>query len=181
MSKTISILEAKKILERIPEGTERAVPRVLNRAVTHGRVVARKGVAAVYTVKSSDVSKSMTLQRATKGNLEAGFSSKGGRLPIHRFTVKPTNDTTGNRRAPVRVRIRKDSGLQSIDRAFIHKGRVLRRVGRSRMPIQYLHSMSVPGMINAIDGLPDEINDEMEKVAMERLDHEVEWVLKGGK
>lgn len=72
----------------------------------------------------------------------------------------------------------KRGGKKPIGQGFIHEGRIFQRVGKSSYPVQFLHGVAVPVMLNKPQVVDAVQNAQMEK-AVERLDHEVSRLLAG--
>lgn len=168
-----------KMLEGIPRGYEKAMSRSINRALATGRTVATRETAKRYTLKSRDVRETFKTQRASNGNLEAALISTGANLPLSRYKHKPTSDTTGARRKQVKVSVRKGA-LKPLGQSFIWKGRVMQRLGATRLPIQQKYSLSVPSTLNN-DGTVNAVQNAMSETVEKRLEHETKRLLEGAK
>lgn len=169
---------AQKLLESIPKGYGRAASRALNRAATSGRAAGVATIRKTYTVKASAVRNAIGIKKATVSDLESIVYAKGPVIPLGGFKIKPTTDTTGARRKQVRVSVKK-GGVKPLGDAFIYKGKVLRRLGTARLPVQELYGPSVAGMADS-QVVHDNITDVMRDTFLKRLDHETDYILNQG-
>lgn len=171
------IERARIYLIGIPRGVERAVMHSFNRAASAGKKAGAKAVSARYTVPPKRVKKAFRTIRANTKNLEATLESRDRRLALHTFRHNPKTDTTGARRRQVRVAVKRGS-TKPIGQGFIHEGKIFQRVGKSSYPIQFLHGLAVPVMLNNSE-VVNAVQDTMMGKAKERLDHEVSRLLAG--
>jgi hypothetical protein len=172
---------AARELAGIPGGVERAAVPALNRASLAARTAGLRRLMATYAAPRSELIKSVTMVRATRGNLVAGFSSKGRRLPLSSFSLRPKGPTT--KRQKLRVNVRRDSGSKEIPRAFANvvHGRsqlmVMRRdEGAGRYPIHALTGPATAQMFGE-SGVREEIEGHALEVLASRFDHEIGRVL----
>ncbi len=171
------IERAQKYLAGIPRGAERAMMHAFNRAASAGKKAGAKAVSARYTIPPKRVKKAFRTIRANTKNLEATLESRDRRLALHTFRHNPRTDTTGGRRRQVRVAVKRGSA-KPIGQGFIHEGKIFQRVGKSSYPIQFLHGVAIPVMLNNPD-VVDAVQDKMMETAVKRLDHEVTRMLAG--
>lgn len=170
-----AIEQAQKLLSEIPKGYEKATARALNRAATAGRAAAVSTIRQTYTVKASTIRDKFSISRANFGNLEAIVAAKGPVIPLGSFRVKPATDTTGARRANVRVSVKK-GGAKSLGNSFVYKGKVLHRIGAARLPVNALYGPSVAGMTDN-EKVRENIDKAMRETFLTRLDHETRYLL----
>lgn len=168
---------AQDTLSEIPKGAEAAVARAFNRALSTGRAAAVKEVTQRYTVRSGDVRKTFSLKRASKRSLDAELISKGTALPLRAFTHKPTTDTTGRRRKPIRVTV-KSGKTASLITAFVWNRHIYERVGEKRLPIAKMTGPSVPSMLGN-ENIVESVQDVMAEAAAKRLEHELGRLTEG--
>lgn len=168
---------AKDILRGIENGYETAVMRALNRSVrrTSSRIV--RAVKSTYTAKQKYISRDMTVRTATMKHLEAMVFIQGERLPMRAFTFRPKTDTTGNARKPVKVSVLKKGGMKTLGQSFVWNGLVLRRRGKSSLPVDTVYGPSVPSMAGN-EAVTAEIENVLRDAFQKNLDHEVDWILK---
>lgn len=175
------IERAQRMLYNVPGGANKALARAINRATQNARSNVVRHIRDEYTVKATDVRRTLSVTRATASNLEAEINSKGAVIPLSSFKVRPAT-VNGRRRTPIRVSVRKGN-VQSLDRSFIArlgggKPNVFERVGQRRLPIRKLHGPSVAQMMGndrVIDRISQDATDMMDK----RLEHEIGRLLEG--
>lgn len=172
-----------ELTEKIPRGAEAAAARAFNRALVAGRAEIVRGVRENYSVRAKDVRGTIWMQRATKqsvassGAMVAAIGAKGSALPLRAFAHRPTSDTTGNKRKPIRVTIQ--SGHQfTAPGGFIWRGNIFYRKWETRLPIKKASGPSVPSMIGRTD-IADKIYDVMLETAEKRLEHELNRLTEG--
>lgn len=172
-----AIEKAVKYLAGVPGGFETAMMRAFNRALQEGRTAAVRETTKQYTVRAKDIRPTFKMHHASKSNLEAGLSSKGGRLPLSTFSHRPTTDTTGAKRKQVRVSVKK-GGLKPLGQAFVHNGRILQRLGPTSYPVQQKFGPAVPTMLDN-DEVVDKVVETMGNSVDKRLEHETIRILNG--
>lgn len=171
-----AIENAKELLSDVPGGVETAMMRAFNRALTQGRTAGTRAVTKSHTVKAKTVRPTFKMYKARRQNLYAELVSRGKNLPLSSFTFRPKTDTTGNKRKPVRVQVKKASALKPLDRGFVFKGQIFQRLGKPRLPIYPAFGPSAPGMLNnekVIKAVSETMGESVEK----RLEHETKRLL----
>ncbi len=174
-----AVQKASSLLSSIPDGTAKAVMRALNRAATQGRTAAVKAIREDYAVKAGPVRRSFRIKKANLSSLEATIEGRGGNLPLANYRLSPRGDTTGAARKQVRVAV-KNTGMKRLGASFIHKGRVLQRLGTRSLPVREVYGPAVP-IIAGSGGVVDAVRDKMRQSFIDRLDHEANFLLSGGK
>ena len=170
------IEKAVKMLTGVPGGAEKALSLSLNRALDSAKTEAVRAVAEEYTVKQKIIRPTMRVKKSSTSNLEAEITSVGGSLNLlANFKVSPRTDTTGNKRQPIRVEIRKKGTLT---RSFVHKNHVWSRIGKERLPIRPLYGPAVPVMLNN-EQIVDRVTDKAIETVDKRIDHEISRILDG--
>lgn len=164
------IERAQKLLEGVPNGMQTALMRSFNRALQEGRTAAVRETTARYTLKAKDVRPSFKMGKASKANLNAELTSTGKRLPLSLYAHKPTTDTTGARRKPVRVGVKK-GGIKALGQGFIWEGRVMQRLGASSRPIEQKYGPAVPSIVDN-EQVVDKVVDTLGEAVDKRLAHE---------
>ncbi len=172
---TDGMAKAKKMLEGIPNGFEDAFRLSLNRAITSGRAVAVKETRSRYTVGAKDVRQTITLQRASKSNLDAGFVSRGARLKLSAYAHKPSEDTTGSNRKQVKVTMQKGQTF-AVDKGFVYKKRIFARKYDTPYPVEMQFGRAVPRILDD-DQIVDKVNQTMHETVEKRLEHETLRIL----
>ena len=170
---------AQDMLAEIPKGAEAAAARAFNRALITGRAAAIKEVTKRYAIRAGDVRYTFRMKKATKSDLTAELSSSGSALPLRAFAHKPTTDTTGSKRKPIRVTI-KTGSTHTFTTAFVWNRHIYKRVGDKRLPIENMSGPSVPSMLGN-DNIVDEVQDIMLEAAEKRLEHELSRLTEGKK
>ena len=168
---------AKKLLSEVPGGAEKALMRALNRAAQAGRTQADKSVRERYTLKQASILSTLTTRKATRTHLEAEIVSRGPMLGLAAFKHTPQKDSTGAARKRVRVAVKKDGGLKPLGQAFVWQGKIMQRVGRSRLPVEKLVGPSIPSIIGNPE-IVEAIEEKSEEMVVKRLDNEVNSILK---
>lgn len=171
-----AIDKAKEALSEIPGGVETAMMRAFNRALQQGRTAATRAVTRSYTVKAKEVRPTFKMYKANRRDLNAELLSRGRNLPLSAYAHKPRKDTTGNARKQVRVSIKKDGGFKPLGQAFVHQGRIFKRLGASRLPIEQQFGPSVPGALGneKVIGI---VSETMGASVEKRLEHETQRLL----
>jgi hypothetical protein len=174
---------AKRALQALPEGVERAAVPAMNRAILAGKTYGLRKMMATYATKRGNVARTVSVLKATRSSLVAGFSSRGSRIPLASFQVRPGRPST--RRDQLSITVRKDSGGKGVKRGFVNATKagsrlaVFQREGSARYPIRMLFGPAVPQMLNE-SGVREEIEARATQVLASRFDHEIGRLLKGG-
>lgn len=167
-------------LQGIPSGFEIAVSRAMNRAVLAGRTVGIATIREEYALKASTVRQHFVIEKAHRNSTEATIAVRGSMLPLSQFETRPRSDTTGAKRKPVRVVVSKKRGVQTLKDSFIYKGRILKRLGKSSTPVKSAYGPAIP-LLASNSAIQENIMNTMDKVFVERLDHEVLYLLANSK
>lgn len=165
-------------LERLGKDAPRAMSRALNHTVRKARTRASSEIREEYDIKAGDIRATMKSHYASVAHLLAELLSKGRRIPLYRFSPRPS---TPGSRPPVGIsaRIRKSVGFEVFPGVFIARGATggvtaFKRTGVARLPIQKQYGPSVPQMLEDVS---DEIEGWAAQEAAERLRHEVEFMI----
>ncbi len=178
---TVKALEkARDLLVDVPKGMETALMRAYNRALITGRKVASKAITKEYTVKAKDAKSTFSMKKAKRSDLNAELASKGKNLPLSAFAYRPKRDTTGKKRKDVRVSVKKDGGFKSMGQAFVHDGRIFKRLDSARAPMRKPLEMqfgpSVPGALQN-EKVRDEVMMALSDTTEKRIEHETKRLL----
>lgn len=173
----VNMTPAFTALSEIPGAAENAASRAINRALAGARTDATKAAGSTYTIKRQDIRKTYRIERASKKELQGRLLSVGRRLGFFHYRVRPVTDTTGNKRRPVRVEIRKGSPFYVTD-GFVWRGKVMQRDGPKRMPIHKMDGPAPPQLL-ASPALAASVTEKMQSRFEQRLEHEVAAILKG--
>ena len=165
------IEKAMQMLEGIPGGAEKALSLAINRTLDSAKTEAVRAVSDEYTIKQKNVRPTLRVKKSNASTLEAEIISEGSNINLMEFKVSPRTDTTGNKRKPIRVQVKKGGG-DTLTRAFVWNGNVFEREGNTRLPISRLFGPAAPVMLNN-----EQVVERVQKKAVEtvekRLDHEV--------
>ena len=180
---TNGLNEARAMLGHLPGAVEKAAARAINRAVTAAKTAAARETAAQYYEKQKDVKATLSTTKATAQRPVAALMSKGSRVPLSSFKTTPQNVPRTRAKSPIKVQVKRSGSGGSIRNAFLtrfksgHKA-VARRLTKKRLPINELYGPAVPQML-AQQPVTDTVAKRVEMVLAERMEHEVEAVLKG--
>lgn len=101
------IEEAQKLLENIPNGIERATTRAINRSLTTLKKNLKKEVTKNYGIKSTDVEKSLSTQKATFTAMKGIINSRSPVTSMYKFAK-------GNSKKGVTVLIKRSEGRKRV-------------------------------------------------------------------
>lgn len=159
----------------------KAVVSALNRTIQMVGTDMKREAVKNYEIKAGDVQKTLKLKKATAGEMQAAAQSTGRPLGLFHFKVKPRKATT-NKQKSIKVKIKKTEGYKDIKtnpKSFIanHNAlNVFRRVGKKRLPIKRLVTLSIPQMISSPVALKN-IQHNAEVNLEKRINHEIEYRL----
>jgi len=130
----------------IEKAFSRAVVRAVNRMIVTGRAAATRQVRKIYNVKAGDLKNATTIYRASSSRKEALLVIQGRRMAVILFDARHRRTAKG-----ATVRIKKSEGRKLIRSTFIvsmssGKRHVWKRVGKERLPIKPLFTVSPPKM-----------------------------------
>lgn len=175
----------KRVAIELAEVSKKDVPKAmvaaLNRTIQTVRTDMKREATQLYEIKSGDVQKTLKIGRASASRLQANAQSTGRPLGLFHFKVKPRKKPTKKIKA-VQVKIKKADGYKDIKtnpKAFIanHNAlNVFKRVGKNRLPIVRLTTLSIPQMISnpvALANIQKHAQETLEK----RTAHEIEYRL----
>ncbi len=165
--------DARKALEGIPGGIERATSRAVNRAILAARTEGTKDVGKEYVIRASDVKANMTIKKAGAGDISAALSVKGSAIDIQKFKVKV-------KKSGIFVQVKRSGGAELPHSFFVTTNGlgIYHRQESSRLPIQKEWGPSMPQMIGnpaIIEAMSQKSQEAIEK----RLPHEVNAILGG--
>jgi len=125
--------------QKLDSAFQKAIVRTANKLLVRGRKVTTQEVRKVYNIKASLLKDRIVMKRASKNNLFAYLAIKGRKLRLILFGAKQTSKG-------VTVRVKKTEGRKLIRSAFIRargsKEHVWRRLGKERLPIEPLFTVS---------------------------------------
>lgn len=163
---------ANAALKHINGAFPKAVASATNRTLEGMRTDAVNETKGRYFAKPGEIRKTLTLKRASTGNLGGAMVSRGGRKSLAEYRLTPSKPSKGK----TIMGAVKQGGMKSLGDAFlINRGgkyRPYRRTGPGRRDIEPLISPAIPQIIKN-----EETVKVMEQGAAERfekrLDHEV--------
>ena len=145
-----------------PKIVKKALDRAISTAANRVRTQISVDVRARYNIKAGDVGKSVTLRPVNQdGVINRLLAYTGGRLSLRMFAASGATPRMGKRsgrQLPVRVTVLKAEGRQTVQGAFLAKGRnaqgdtpyqIFQRVGDERLPIRKLTGPAIPTMVSS--------------------------------
>lgn len=168
---------AQAMLSEIKNGFPKAVSRAINRTATNINVQASKLIKKEYTIKNKTKG---VVTRATTSRL-AGNINYRGRPRL----LRQANFSVGMTKNGISAKVERSSGRKVIPRTFIRAlrtsaapGVMQRKKGVPRYPVKVLYGPSLPQMAGNVNVQP-EVEKFIQKKMDERLNHEVDALLKG--
>ncbi len=176
------IEEIQKELGAMEKKAPNAISRAMNRTVTALASEANRQIKGKYHIKPADIKPAIKRKRSSPSNLVAGIDVRGGPLGLDKFKVSPKT-VNPRRKSQLKISVRKDRGVSTVGGAFnvqLHGHKVMKRKGKSRLPIERLYGPSVPQMAK---------NEEIRTAILqkggqrfeERLAHEIGRLMRSGK
>lgn len=155
-----------------------AMMRALNRTLDHTATITKREVSNVYAVNQRSVGETFTKHKAAKTSLKAYLNSKGKRLDLSSFRIKPSRYSKSAK--SVQVRIKKGDGLKTINtspKAFVQSiygedPKVYKRKDGRRFPVVVLKTLAIPQMIEQTK-VEEKIKRQMAETLDKRLLHEL--------
>ncbi len=159
-------------LRLVAAQSPKAVVLALNRAIENTKNEGVRGALSLYYVKRADINHGLTIKRASIGNLQASFKSKGARLTLDSFRV-----VSVKRGVPVQVSVKKDGGDKQLHTPYfgwLGKSRsgIFKRVEDGAYPIHTVFGVSAPQMIGE-ETLLAKLENFSNRKLEERLYHEL--------
>lgn len=173
---------ARVLLGNLPGAIERAAARAINRTTASVKTAAVKKTAEEYYATQREIKGTIGITKATAKRPVAALISRGKRMPLSMFKITPNNVDPKNR-TTMRAQVKRSGSGGAIRRAFWVKfasghTAVVERRGRPRLPIDELYGLAVPQMMSQ-EVVTAAMSDKTETILSERLDHEVDAILKG--
>jgi hypothetical protein len=174
-------------LKGFPKEVGEATRLALNRTIDH--IITKSGqlVPKYYAIKGKEVKESFNggIHRPSKTNLSASVVSVGHTLSFAHFPYTPKTPKRGGKsifQNAVMVTIKKNKGKVLSRTGFVAttgaksedktQFNVWQRLGKRRLPIAPIRTLSIPQMITA-EGIDKQILEAAEKKLQERLEHEI--------
>lgn len=171
-----------KLLSGIPGAAPKAASRAINRALESAKAEAVRAVRQEYTVRATDVRKTITITKSTPESLEGRVTSTGQVIALSKFQISPSKPVKRHK-SPVKAQVKREGGRKPLGRAFVAKMNsghigVFTRKTAKRFPIEQLYGPSIPQMLGS-----ETVTGFVEEKAMEtldkRLEHEISRVMEG--
>jgi hypothetical protein len=180
------VIELKGFHKEVGEATCNALNRTIDHVITKvGQIVPK-----AYAIKAAEVKESFrgNVKRPSKTNLNVSIESRGHTLSFAHFPHLPQTPVIAQSlgsthiKARVKVKIKKSSGNVPSKTGFIAKTgaksadkvpfNVFHRIGKSRLPIAPIRTLSIPQMITN-ENVEEQILAAAQKKFDERLEHEI--------
>lgn len=176
----VQIEQLKEIFKNTPEQIPIVLYRAINRSAQAGRTQAAREARSRYTVKYGDVLKTLKINRAHRGNLQASISSRGEMIPLIAFSPRVTKKGVS-----VAVKKGQRKQLKSLFVTTLKNPRydagttnVFGRVSTERIPLRGHYGPSIPQMIENEDSMPP-VEGRIAEVLNNRVRHEIAFLLRG--
>lgn len=171
------------ILSGVPNGVEKALKSVIQRANNTVRAEAIKGISEVYAITRQNIRAETTINVRTKqsdGGIIGTVSFAGYKIPLYRFNVSPTLPV---QHAIVSAAVMKDNGRTPFEQAFIAKMKsghtgMFERDGTARLPITEFMGPSTAQMA-ANSVVLEQVEEKAQTVVNNRIEHEITRILNG--
>jgi hypothetical protein len=175
-------------MERLQEvlgNTPREIPKVvahaINRSAEAARTQAARSAREIYNVQYKAILKTIKIQKAHPGNLQANVKSVGSPLSLIKFKVEP-NRPQPKRKTPILVSVKKGS-RKPFEGGFVAQmgnghNNVFARTTKKRFPIKNFYGPSIPKMIGS-DSVSRAVEDRAMEILDTRLEHEISQMLGG--
>ncbi|PNT91287.1 phage tail protein [Clostridium thermosuccinogenes] len=170
--------ELKGFEKEVAEATYHA----LNRTVDHVFAQVGKIVPKSYAIKKKDVTETLKKNKPSRSSLEASVTSTGHRLSFAHFPYTPKTP----RRKTVMVQIKKSKGKIPSKKGFVATTgakdpdkipyNVFKRLGKGRLPIAPIRTLSVPQMITN-EKVGEQVQQSAQAMLEQRLDHEITRIM----
>lgn len=157
-----------------------AANRALSRSVVRARVVVVKEIRQNYTINPRFLKSGIKVD-VNKSNLTGYVNLWGCANPLDRFKMSPRKDTTGNRRKPLKVAVKK-GGLKRLGGntfSWAHGGKregagflIMKRLGDTRLPIERLYGPATPHMADNPE-IIENVTREMSAAYNKTFEHEI--------
>lgn len=173
-----------KELKGFEKEVAQATALALNRTIDYTATQIGRIVPQYYQIKNSEVKATLSKNKPSKTNLNASITSKGHTLSLAHFPFTPKTAKRSTRSAfdsAVMVTIKKGKKVMSKKGFVAHTGaksadkiqyNVFKRVGKNRLPIAPIRTLSIPQMITNAN-----VADQVQILAVakldERLEHEI--------
>ena len=177
--------ELKGFEKEVAEATYHA----LNRTVDHVFAQVGKIVPKAYAIKKKDVTETLKKNKPSHSKLEASVTSIGRRLSFAHFPYTPKTPRRSKRSVfdtAVMATIKKSKGKVLSRKGFVASTgaksaektqyNVFKRLGKSRLPIAPIRTLSVPQMITN-EKVGEQVQQSAQTMLEQRLDHEITRIM----
>lgn len=169
-----------KLLAGIPDGVFKATSSALKRAGDTAKTKAGQFAAAEYTISKGDFMRNVTEKTHITGGiggvLSMNISFAGHVLPLLTFNTK------FSRNGHVQTQVKKNSGAESLQHAFVANiyghAAVFERIGAPRFPIEQKYGPSTGHMMQNGQVI-EKMNETIRQTYDARIEHEILRVLNG--
>lgn len=170
---TKNLTYAQQMLANAPKQVRLAAVSAINRTVTKMRTQTSKTIRENYVVKAADIKSTLKIRRASSARMHGIIASRGRPLLLTAFRVR------ANKRGPVKVQVKKQTGAKSVPGMFLGTSRrgytgAMHRKQSARYPLRVPYGPSVPQMFGSRDVI-GELTPMAEATLNERFLHEVEY------
>lgn len=172
--------EAQKALEGVKMGFPKAAQEAISRGLLAGQTAAAKGIAARYTITSTEVKNNINIKNASWTNLEGHLNISGAMLPLGTFkiSVGHVKLSRGPKRQVISATIRKGAKTVVKGAFQLPSGRVMERRQTEKYPIWPVSTISVAHMAGQTE-VAESIQARLNEVTNTRLQHNVQQALTG--
>lgn len=172
-------------LKKVGSSLGIAVSAALNRTCDFTATAASQIVRDTYSIKSSDVKKTLRKTKSSQRHLQAIITVTGKTLAIYpHFRPGPAYRPQQNKKYKIKVTIKRGHRKQIVisPNAFLPAAgasarnmQIFARQGAARLPVVALHTLSVPQMVTG--DAKEQIEQESAQKLQERIQHEIQWRL----
>lgn len=168
------IINAKLLLEKFSASeVNKAAAAAINRTVTTIRKETAKSIKDNYTIGSSDIKTAINTQKATSATLKGVVNATGRSISLTKFK------TQVRKSGPVRVQVRKNTGLIPIKGLFLGRAKtaytgLMQRITSKSYPLRIPYGPSVAQMLGS-ESVLKALTPIAEETLNTRFAHEVAY------
>lgn len=172
---------AREALGSLSKKAPMAVRTALNKTAKEVKTLDEKEAKATYTAKRSYINK-LSLKKASVSNLDAILADSGGKVSMTHFKYyagkKGLTTLINTKKGVKQVAPNGIKAFYIPENARAFKNSIAVRLGRPRLPIQKLYSISSPGMHGSQKYVWGEIEPDVRTMLHENVKKEVERMIK---
>lgn len=174
----------REILSEVPNGLEKALRSVIQRANSTVRTETVNQITSVYAISRQNVRAETNIKtkiQTIDGGIVGTITFAGYKIPLYRYSVTPTVPTQG---ATVKAKMLKSNSQTPFVHAFIarmkntgHTG-IFERERKERLPVKEIMGLSTATMADnsvVLEKVEEKVQDTINK----RIEHEVTRILNG--